>query len=369
MRRIGPNDTVGYAVVGCGVIGPWHAGALKEHVKGARLVACCDEIPKRAQQFAEKYGIPKTYTQLEELLADPDVDAISVCTPSGMHSDMVIAASNAGKHAMTEKPMDITLPRIDAMVETTRRNGTKLGVIFQRRTSPLWQKVRETVQSGKLGKLVLGDAYLKYYRSQEYYDSGAWRGTWALDGGGALMNQGVHLVDQLQWIMGPVDTIFSFADHLARNIQVEDTTVSAIRFKNGAFGTLEGTTSVIGSAQWEKDSAGSINVTKWGGMDHRLEFHGERGTIMVDGEKIVKWVVPGEPEPDFSGGDGVGSAASDPRAIGNRGHVIQLQDFVDAIREDRDPMVTGEDARPAVEIILAVYQSARTGQPVHLPLQ
>jgi UDP-N-acetyl-2-amino-2-deoxyglucuronate dehydrogenase len=368
MRRIGPNDTVGYGIIGCGVIAPWHAGSLRDHVQGARLVACCDEIPERAAQFAEKFGIPKHYTRIEDLLADGEVDAVSICTPSGMHAQMVEQASAAGKHAMTEKPIDITLPRIDSMIRTTRANGTKLAVIFQRRTSPLWQKVRETVQSGKLGKLVLGDAYLKYYRSQEYYNSGAWRGTWALDGGGALMNQGVHLVDQLQWIMGPVDTLYSFADHLARDIEVEDTTVSAIRFRNGAFGTLEGTTSVIGSAEWEKDAAGSVNVTKWGGMDHRLEFHGDRGTIMVDGEKIVKWVVPGEPEPDFSG-DGVGSAASDPRAIGMRGHVIQLQDFVDAIREDRDPMVTGEDARPAVEIILAIYQSARTGQPVRLPLE
>lgn len=365
MRKIGPNETVGYGIVGCGVIGPWHAGSLKEAVRGVNLVACCDEVPERAREFADRFGIPRVYTRYEEMLADPQVDAVSVCTPSGMHADMVIAASHAGKHAMTEKPMDISLDRIDEMIAVTRRNGTKLAVIFQRRTAPLWQRVRETVQSGKLGRMVLGDAYLKYYRSQEYYNSGAWRGTWALDGGGALMNQGVHLVDQLQWIMGPVDTLFSFADHLARDIEVEDTTVSALKFKSGAFGTLEGTTSVIGSAEWERDQAGNVQVSKWGGMEHRLEFHGDRGTIMVDGERIVKWVVPGEPEPDLTEG-GQGSLASDPRAIGRRGHEIQLQDFVDAIREDRKPMVTGEDARPAVEIILAVYQSARTGQPVRL---
>jgi UDP-N-acetyl-2-amino-2-deoxyglucuronate dehydrogenase len=367
MRTIGPNETIGYGIIGCGVIAPWHAGALTEHVKGARLMACCDEIPERAREFAQRFDIPRAYTRVDDLLSDPEVDAVSVCTPSGMHADMVIRASNAGKHAMTEKPMDITLPRIDEMTAVTRRNGTKLAVIFQRRTSLLWQKVRETVQEGKLGKMVLGDAYLKYYRSQEYYDSGAWRGTWALDGGGALMNQGVHLVDQLQWVMGPVESLFSFADHLARDIEVEDTTVSALKFKSGAFGTLEGTTSVIGSAQWERDGSGGVQVTKWGGMDHRLEFHGDRGTIMVDGERIAKWVVPGEPEPDLAG-DGVGSAASDPRAIGMRGHIIQLQDFVDSIREGREPMVTGEDGRAAVEIILAIYKSARTGQAVRLPL-
>lgn len=360
------ESEVGYGIIGCGVIAPWHAEPLTQHVTGTRLLACCDEIPERAQEFAAKYGIPKAYTSIDELLADPEIQAVSVCLPSGMHSETVIRASNAGKHAMTEKPMDITLPKIDAMIAATRSNGTKLGVIFQRRTQPVWIKVRETVQSGKLGKLVLGDAYIKYYRSQEYYDSGAWRGTWALDGGGALMNQGVHLVDILQWVMGPVDTLFSFADHLARDIEVEDTTVSALRFKNGAFGTLQGATSVIGSAEWERDAAGNVHVTKWGGMTHRLEFHGDRGTIRVDGEEIVHWVVPGEPLPDFTG-DGSEGAGSDPRAIGMRGHIIQLQDFVDAIREDRDPMVTGEDGRAAVEVILAVYESARTGRPVQLP--
>jgi UDP-N-acetyl-2-amino-2-deoxyglucuronate dehydrogenase len=340
-------ETVGYGIIGCGVIGPWHGRALTEFVKGARLVAVADEVPEKAKAFAEKFNVPHVHTDYHELLARPDIDAVSICTPSGMHGDMVIAAAQAGKHAMTEKPMDIRLERIDAMVEATRRAGTKLGVIFQRRTFPLWQKVRETVQSGKLGRMVLGDAYLKYFRSQEYYNSGAWRGTWALDGGGALMNQGVHLVDQLQWIMGPVESVYSLAGHLVREIEVEDTTVSALRFRSGAFGVLEGATSVVG-------------------LDHRLEFHGDRGSISIYGEKIEKWIVPGEEMPTFA--ESEGNMAADPTAIGMSGHIIQLQDFVDAIREDRRPMVTGEDGRAAVEIILAVYRSARTGQPVTLPL-
>jgi predicted dehydrogenase len=340
-------DTIGYGIIGCGVIAPWHARPLTEFVKGAKLLAVADEVPEKAQAFAEKFNVPHIHTDYRELLARPDIQAVSICTPSGLHGEMVIAAAEAGKHAMTEKPMDIRLERIDAMIEATRRHGTKLGVIFQRRTSPLWKKVRETVQAGKLGRMVLGDAYLKYYRSQEYYNSGAWRGTWALDGGGALMNQGVHLVDQLQWVMGPVVSVFSHADHLVRDIEVEDTTVSVLRFANGAFGVLEGTTSVVG-------------------MDHRLEFHGDQGTITIYGERIEKWQVPGEEMPTFE--VEAGAMAADPTAIGMSGHIIQLQDFIDAIREDRRPMVTGEDGRAAVEIILAVYQSARTGQPVTLPL-
>jgi UDP-N-acetyl-2-amino-2-deoxyglucuronate dehydrogenase len=367
MRASASNDLVNYGILGCGTIAAWHAQPLKEQVSGVRLLACCDEVPGRARQFAERFGIERAYDSIDAFLADPDVDAVSVCTPSGLHSENVIRVSNAGKHAMTEKPIDITLPRVDAMIETCRRNGTQLGVIFQRRTAPLWQVVRETVQGGKLGRMVLGDAYLKYYRSQAYYDSGAWRGTWALDGGGALMNQGVHLIDILQWVMGPVDTVFSFAGHLVRDIEVEDTCVASLKFQSGALGTLEGATSVIGSAQWERDAAGAVQVTEWGGLNHRLEFHGERGSIMVEGERIARWVVPGEPEPELDEG-GIGDSASNPTAIGMEGHRIQLQDFVDALRENRKPMVTGEDARPAVELILAIYQSARTGQPVRLPL-
>jgi predicted dehydrogenase len=341
-------ETVGYGIIGCGVIAPWHARTIVEFTKGAKLVAVADSVPEKAKALAEKFGVAHVYADPHELLARPDIQAVSVCTPSGMHGDWVIAAAAAGKHVMTEKPMEIQLAKIDAMIDACRRHNTRLGVIFQRRTSPMWQKIRETVQSGKLGRMVLGDAYLKYFRSQENYDSGAWRGTWALDGGGALMNQGVHLVDQLQWIMGPVTSVYSHADHLVRRIEVEDTTVSVLRFQSGAFGVLEGTTSVVG-------------------MDHRLEFHGDQGTITVYGERIEKWNVPGEEMPTFE--PAAGSMSADPSAIGLTGHIIQLQDFVDAIREDRRPMVAGEDGRAAVEIILAVYRSARTGQPVELPLE
>jgi predicted dehydrogenase len=200
--------------------------------------------------------------------------------------------------------------------------------------------------------MVLGDAYLKYFRGQDYYDSAGWRGTWQWDGGGALMNQGVHCVDLLQWIMGPVSTVFGRADHLVRRIEVEDTAVAALAFASGAFGVLEGTTSVVG-------------------MDHRLEFHGEQGTIVVAGEDIAKWDVPGEELDQVRSSLTIEreGSASDPLAISTAGHAVQIADLVQAIREDRKPMVGGEDARAAVEIILAVYRSSRTGAPVTLPLE
>jgi predicted dehydrogenase len=292
-----------------------------------------------------------------EMLADPEIDAVCICTPSGMHADMAVDAAKAGKHVMSEKPMDITLDKMDLMIKTCRECNVKLGVIFQRRTSPLWHKIKKVVDEGKLGKMVLGDAYLKYYRSQEYYDSGDWRGTWALDGGGALMNQGVHMIDILQWIMGPVESIFAYSAPLVRKrIEVEDTAVACIKYKNGAFGILEGTT--------------SVNP----GMQHRLELHGELGSITVNGEQILNWNVPGEEEkaPGEDGNGGVdikiGTAATKPTSIATGGHQIQIADLIQAIKEDRDPMVTGEEARRAVEIILAIYESSRTGKQITLPL-
>ncbi|MCL6518472.1 MAG: Gfo/Idh/MocA family oxidoreductase [Armatimonadetes bacterium] len=343
------KDKVGYGIIGCGVIAPWHAGAVSR-IPDAELIAVCDIVPEKAEKIKNDFGAKYVYTDYKEMLKRDDIDIVSICTPSGMHADMGIDAALAGKHVMTEKPIDISLEKIDKLIQTCAEQKVKLACIFQRRTSPLWQLVKKTIDAGKLGKLVLGDAYLKYFRSQEYYDSAGWRGTWALDGGGALMNQGVHCVDLLRWIMGPIDTIFGFADHLVRKIEVEDTSVAAIRFKNGAFGVLEGTTSVTP------------------GMNHRLEFHGEKGTILVDGENIVRWDVPGEDKQEVTKSlqDQVGNASSDPTAISQHGHQVQIADLIAAVKEDREPMVNGAEARHAVEVILAVYQSARTGQPVKL---
>lgn len=343
------KDKVGYGIIGCGVIAPWHARAVR-NVPDAELIAVCDIIPEKAEKIKEEFGAQYAYTDYKDLLSRDDIDIVSICVPSGLHAAVGIEAARAGKHILSEKPLDITLENIDNLVSACRENNVKLACIFQRRTSKLWQLVKRTVDEGKIGKMVLASAYLKYFRSQEYYDSAGWRGTWKLDGGGALMNQGVHMIDLLRWIMGPVDTLFSFADHLARRIEVEDTCVASIRFKSGAFGTLEGTTSVTP------------------GMNHRFELHGETGTILVDGESIVRWDVPGENKDDIVAGlqDNIGNAASDPTAIAGDGHQMQIADLVAAVKEDRAPMVDGVEARKAVEFILAIYQSAKTGQPVKL---
>jgi len=342
------DDKVGFGVIGCGVIAPFHAGGIANS-RNARLVAVCDVEEEKARKIASENGNPAVYTDYRKMLENPEIQAVCVCVPSGLHAKVGIDCLDAGKHVLSEKPLDITLENIDNFIAASKRNNRKLACIFQRRTSPLWIAVREAVRGGKLGKIVMADAYLKYYRSQEYYDSAGWRGTWELDGGGALMNQGVHCVDLMRWIAGEPVSVYAKCDHLARKIEVEDTSAAVITYESGAIGVIEGTTSV------------------YNGMDHRLEFHGEFGNILCEGERCVRWeTVDGNTMPELS--DAVGSAASNPANIGSVGHFIQIEDLADAIINDRKPMITGEEARGAVELILGIYKSSKTGQPVKFPL-
>ena len=192
-----------WGIIGCGVIAPWHADSVVAS-DYADLVAVCDIDVEKGKAFAEKYGTA-FFADYKQMLTEAGIDVVSICTPSGLHSEMAVAAAKAGIHVLCEKPMAITVPQINAMIEAVDKAGVKMEVIFQRRTYPTTQRVREAVQAGVLGQMTLGDAYLKYYRSPAYYKSADWRATWALDGGGALMNQGVHGIDVLAWVMGDVE--------------------------------------------------------------------------------------------------------------------------------------------------------------------
>jgi len=349
---VSEERTYKFGIVGCGVIAPWHAEAIAR-TEGAELVAVCDIDRARAEALAEKYGVTEVYTDYEKMMEREDLDIVNICVYSGRHAEVGIAAAQAGKHILCEKPIDITLERIDALINAADEAGVKLGVIFQRRTSPHSCVVKEAIAQGKLGHLILCDTYLKYHRSHEYYASAGWRGTWELDGGGCLMNQGVHGIDLLQWLVGvPVTSVFGRTGTLARNIEVEDTAVAVLTFRNGALGVIEGTTSLVAP-----------------GLPTRHDLHGERGTIVLTDKGIERWDVEGEegqiPQVEA---ETVGGTA-DPRAIGMRGHILQVQDMVAAVRENRDPMVPGREARKAVEIILAIYRSAQTGEVVTLPLK
>jgi UDP-N-acetyl-2-amino-2-deoxyglucuronate dehydrogenase len=336
-----------FALVGAGVISVSHAKAITSNPR-AELAAVCDIEVEKAQKLADTYQIASVYKDFEEMLKRDDIDVINVCLPSGMHADYTIAAAQAGKHILCEKPLDINKERMDRMVAEARSRQVKLGVIYQRRTFPAAIETRKAIQEGKLGTMVLGDAYLKYYRSPEYYKSAGWRGTWALDGGGALMNQGVHGIDLIQWMMGDIHSVYAHSAALVRDIEVEDTAVAVVKYKNGAFGVIQGTTSV------------------YPGQDTRFEVHGDNGSIIFGDSGFKQWKFQGSDEtaPQV---EGTASASSDPRNISANGHYILVDDMIQAIIDDRDPMVTGEEAKKAVNVILAIYQSAREGKEIVIP--
>ncbi|MHB8899370.1 MAG: Gfo/Idh/MocA family protein [Thermoguttaceae bacterium] len=346
---------LGFGIIGCGMISNFHAKAIAD-VDGAELVACFDMVRDSADRLAKATGC-RAYYSLDEMLADPKVDIVTIGTPSGAHMDPAIAAAKAGKHIIVEKPLEITLEKCDRIIEACRHAGVVVSTIFPSRFHDSSLKIRKAIDGGRFGRMTMGDAYIKWYRTQKYYDSGAWRGTWALDGGGALMNQAIHTVDLLTWFMGPVAEISAKTALLGHTgIEVEDVAVASLRFASGALGTIEASTAV------------------YPGYLKRVELHGLAGSAMMEEEDIVKWDFS-QPAPEddaikakmasrTSGGGG----AADPAAIGHHGHAHQFQDVVTAIRQGRQPSIDGPEGRRSVEIILAIYKAAETGQTVKLPL-
>ena len=343
------EQPIGFGVIGAGVIGPAHVEAI-EAAADARLVCVCDLIEEKARKLAEEHGAAYA-TSYAEMLSRDDLEAVCICTPSGLHAEHAVMAAQAGKHILSEKPLDITLEKIDEMILAADENGVRLAGVFQWRTMASSRKLREAVRGGKLGKLVLGDCYQKYNRSHAYYASAGWRATWELDGGGALMNQGVHGVDLIQWIMGKAVRVNAHARRLVRNIPVEDTVVALVEWETGAVGVIEGTTS----------------VTPDRGL--RVEISGDDGTIQWEWGKITAWDIPGEEGAEAEEKAQAPSTASDPLALTSEGHQFHVEDLCQAIRTGRDPYVTGRDGRHAVEIIKAIYLSSREGgATIELPL-
>jgi UDP-N-acetyl-2-amino-2-deoxyglucuronate dehydrogenase len=350
------DESHGFAIVGCGVIAPTHARAIRA-LPGARLVAAVDVDEDRARRLTDDFG-GDPETDLDRVLARPDIDVVSVCVPSGLHAEIGCRAAAAGKHVLVEKPIDITLEAADRLIATAKRSGVKLSVVSQYRYSPGVQQVRSLIDDGRLGRLILGDAIVKWYRSQAYYDSGDWRGTWALDGGGCLMNQGIHYVDLLQWLMGPVESVVAHCATSAHRIEVEDVALAILTFRNGAIGTLQGSTAV------------------YPGLPERLEISGDGGTVIVEVAQLVLCELKDEKgEVGAYGAKGKTarervstSAAADPAALAQSSHLPQMTDLLRAIDTGGEPLITGEAGRKPLEVILAVYESAKQGRPVHLPL-
>jgi len=347
---------IGFGIIGCGTISDFHARAI-EDVEGAELTACFDTVPESADRLAASTGC-KAYHELDELLADPAVAIVTVGTPSGAHLEPAVAAARAGKHVIVEKPLEITLSRCDEIIRECRKAGVVLSTVFPSRFHDTAVRMKKAVEAGRFGKLTVGDAIVKWYRTQDYYDSGAWRGTWQLDGGGALMNQAIHSVDLLIWLMGPVTEIRAQTGLLAHErIDVEDVAMATVKFANGALGIIEASTAI------------------YPGYLKRIEIHGSAGSAIMEEEDFIKWDFAEEAPEDaaikqkmaetVSGGGG----AADPTAIGHHGHARQFGDVLRAIREGVSPLIDGPEGRRSVEIILGVYLAAETGQTVRLPLE
>ena len=336
--------TIKFAVIGCGRIAPSHLEGIK-NAPHAELVAVCDVIEEKAMQAAKDYGLSKWYTDVEEMLQSEDIDVCCICTPSGIHGEITALVAKYKKHVLCEKPLDVTSEKMQKMIDVCHENNVKLGAIFQRRTFDGAIKIEEIVESGALGKVTMADVSMKYYRDQEYYDSADWRATWEYDGGGALMNQGIHGVDMLSWIMGGIHSVYSHCKTVNWNIEVEDTAVVCVKYKNGALGVIQGTT------------------TAYPGLDTVFSFHGPDGSISFGDSCVYTWKMKDEnmKEPEITGSMG---GLNCQYSTTNFGHDSQIEDMAMAIIENRDPMITGEDAKKSVEIILAIYDSARTGKEI-----
>ncbi len=345
---------VGFAIIGCGNIGPVHAAAI-QGVKAAKLVAVSDVVEATGRRLGDKYGVD-VYTDYKKMLQRPDVQAVCLCVPSGLRAEIAEDCARAGKNILSEKPLEVSTKRIDRIIAATEKAGVRLGCIFQSRFADGTLLVKKAIEQGRFGKLVLGDAYIKWYRSPEYYASGAWRGTKKLDGGGALMNQGIHQIDLLQWFMGRVVSVNAQVTRvLHEKLEVEDLATATLRFENGAFGVIEGSTAI------------------WPGHPARVEVHGSEGSACIEDGAIKSWqfkkrkAVDAKVEAMLSRESELGSGAGDPlSSLKTEGHRRQIEDFAKAILTGRAPLIDGREGRNAVALIEAIYKSAATGKTVNL---
>jgi UDP-N-acetyl-2-amino-2-deoxyglucuronate dehydrogenase len=341
------NKTAGIGIIGCGMISNWHANAISK-IRGARLVGVTDLNEAARLSFASRYGV-RAFDSVEEMLRCEEVDIVSICTPSGLHAQLAVMAANAGMHVIIEKPMALNLKEADEVIIACEKNKVKMEVISQLRFTDAVSRLKKAVDDGLLGRLVSGDVYMKYYRSQEYYDKGGWRGTIKMDGGGALINQGIHGIDLLLHIMGPVRSVFANARTLTRKIEVEDTAAALLEFENGALGVIQGTTSI------------------YPGSPRRLEISGDKGTITLEEDTIASWAIEGRELPeDVTLGHTKTASANNPSDIGIEGYVLQIADMIAAVRDGRKPIVDEYEGRKPIELIMAIYESSRTGRLIKL---
>ena len=338
----------GFGIIGCGVIADFHANAVLELAAEAELIGVCDGVYDAAEKCARRHGT-KAFRNAEELLACKDIDVVCICTPSGYHHMSVVAAAKAGKNIICEKPLAISKEQLDTIEKICCESGVTVSVISQNRFSRAVEMTKKALDEGLLGRLVCADIYMKYHRSQEYYDSGSWRGTKRIDGGGALMNQGIHGVDLLLYLAGDIKCVKAVSKTLVRNIEVEDTLAAVVEYKNGATGVIRATTSV------------------YPGYPRRLELNGDKGSIALEEASIVRWDIKDNAiNEDIAVQPALAGGYSTPTAISTDGHIRQIADMLRALRSGGKPLSGIADGRRAVDAILAIYRSAEEDKTVYL---
>ncbi len=327
-------------ILGAGNISETHARAATS-LADVEIAAVFGGNRERALRLAAAYGAPAS-ADLEAFFSTP-MDAVAIGSPSGLHAEQGIEAARRGIHVVVEKPLDVTPERADALIAAGERAGVRIGVFFQDRTQPDIVALRDAVRAGRLGRPMVASARVKWYRPPEYYAQSRWRGTWALDGGGALMNQGIHTVDLLQWVLGPVRRVAGTTATLLHRIEVEDTALAVLEFESGAVATLEATTAAFP------------------GYKRRVEFTGSEGTMVLEHDRLIQ-VDLRQPADDLAGAaaqDGNASASS-PVVSDVRGHQRILEDFIEAVRTGREPACSAREGRKSVALVCAIYEASRT---------
>ncbi len=337
---------LGVALIGCGMVAHVHIAALKE-IQEAKICGVCECNKEVLQNFSNQYKIP-AYESYEELLEDPEVNSVIITLPPALHVEYGLKAVEAGKNIILEKPFDIDIEKAEDLIKKCHKNKKRLAVIFQNRFTPAAQKIKDALSKKLLGRIILGDAYVKWYRTTEYYNSRPWRGSWNMEGGGALINQAIHIIDLLQWFMGGIKSINGIIKTVIHKIEAEDLGVAIVEYSNGAIGVIEGSTAI------------------YPGLKERIEIHGEKGSIIFEGGNIKEWKVIGCNEKDYIDEEKITYGETNSPVISYVNHKAQLLEIFQAFLKNRDPLVNGEEGLKSLRIIRGIYDSSIKGERIFL---
>ena len=343
---------IAFCIIGTGTIAERHIMAINALDRGY-IYGVYDLNRERAAEFAKHWNV-KCIDSFDDVLNNSEIKAVTIATPTGTHMDIAFRCANSKKHILCEKPLDVNVERAEKIIKACEDNNVVLSAVFQSRFGRNAALIKNAIDTGRFGKLLLVSAQVKWYRSNDYYDTSGWRGTWAMDGGGALMNQSVHIIDLLLWFTGEPNEVYAYTNTMTHNMETEDNASAIIQFKNGATGVIQASTSCAP------------------GFPRVLEISGEKGSVILEDDRITRWQFIDEAHEDSliretgKAGEGLNSGASDPRNAGFEGHRRQLEDMVDAILTGTEPKIPGREGIKAIKLICAMYRSHKDKKPVRV---